>query len=135
LPTPVQPIRDRVLYHTPCHVRVAGGASPAEQLLRLIPGMAVDATDRGCSGMAGTFGLARRHYRASLRIGLGLMAAVRSSGIDYGATDCSACRIQMEQGTDKPTVHPVKLLARACGLLPERRPTAGPVLAGAPAGA
>jgi len=135
LPTPVQPIRDRVLYHTPCHVRVAGGASPAEQLLRLIPGMAVDATDRGCSGMAGTFGLARRHYRASLRIGLGLMAAVRSSGIDYGATDCSACRIQMEQGTDKPTVHPVKLLARACGLLPERRPTAGPVLAGSPAGA
>ena len=27
--------------------------------------------------------------------------------------------MQMEQGTDKPTVHPVKLLALAYGLMPE----------------
>jgi FAD/FMN-containing dehydrogenase/Fe-S oxidoreductase len=125
LPSPVRPLRDRVLYHAPCHVRVAGGTSPAEQLLRLIPGITVDATDRGCSGMAGTFGLARRHYRSSLRIGRPLMTAVRSGAVDYGATDCSACRIQMEQGTSKPTVHPVKLLARACGVLPERKAAGG----------
>jgi len=127
LPAPVHALSDRVLYHAPCHVRAAGGAggsSPAEQLLRLVPGLAVDATDRGCSGMAGTFGLSRRHYRASLRIGLGLMAAVRAPSVDYGATECSACRIQMEQGTAKPTVHPVKLLARSCGVLPFARPAA-----------
>ena len=86
-------------------------------MLRLIPGLALQVADRGCSGMAGTFGLARENYRTSLRVGLGLMSALRAAGVEAGATDCSACRIQMEQGTTKPTVHPVKLLAKAYGLL------------------
>jgi Fe-S oxidoreductase len=107
----------RVLYHTPCHARIGRDRSPAETLLRLVPGLELDATDRGCSGMAGTWGLSRRHYRTSLRVGLGLVSAMRGSGVDAGATECSACRIQMEQGTSKPTVHPVKLLARSYGLL------------------
>jgi len=112
----------RVLYHAPCHARVGGGRSPAEHLLRLLPGLSLEAADRGCSGMAGTFGLSRRHYRASLRAGLGLVTAIRSSGAEAGATECSACRLQMEQGTTKPTVHPVKLLAKAYGLLPGPAP-------------
>jgi Fe-S oxidoreductase len=112
-----EPQAARVLYHAPCHARAAAAPTPAEHLLRLIPGLAVQAADRGCSGMAGTFGLAREHYRASLRVGLGLVAAMRDGGVDAGATECSACRIQMEQGTTKPAVHPVKLLAKAYGLL------------------
>jgi len=112
----------RVLYHAPCHARGAGGGSPAEHLLRLLPGVSLEAADRGCSGMAGTFGLSRRHYRASLRAGLGLLTAIRSAGVGAGATECSACRLQMEQGTTKPTIHPVKLLAKAYGLLPGPAP-------------
>jgi FAD/FMN-containing dehydrogenase/Fe-S oxidoreductase len=111
-----RPVPGRVLYHAPCHARAGGAAAPAEQLLRLIPGLAVDAADRGCSGMAGTFGLSRDHYRASLRMGLGLVTAMRGA-VEAGATECSACRLQMEQGTTKPAVHPVKLLAKAYGLL------------------
>ena len=107
----------KVLYHTPCHLRAAATGSPSEQLLRFIPGLSLQAADRGCSGMAGTFGLAREHYRASLRAGLGLLSSLRSSSVEVGVTDCSACRIQMEQGTKKPTVHPIKLLAKAYGLL------------------
>jgi Fe-S oxidoreductase len=72
--------------------------------------------------MAGTFGLSRDHYRASLRMGLELISAMRGGGIEAGATECSACRIQMEQGTTKPVVHPVKLLAKAYGLLPGPAP-------------
>ena len=34
-----------------------------------------------------------------------------------GATECSACRLQMEQGTRKPTAHPIKLLVKSYGLL------------------
>jgi FAD/FMN-containing dehydrogenase len=112
----------RVLYHAPCHSRVGRGRSPAEHLLRLLPGIALEAADRGCSGMAGTFGLSRKHYRASLRAGLGLVTAIRSAGVEAGATECSACRLQMEQVTTKPTVHPVKLLAKAYGLLPGPAP-------------
>ena len=109
------PLATRVNYHAPCHVRSAGGTPAAERLLRLIPALDVRVIDRGCSGMAGTFGLGREHYRTSLRIGRGVMAAVRA-GDGVGATECSACRIQMEQGTSTPTVHPVKLLAKAYGI-------------------
>ena len=112
------PLTSRLLYHTPCHMRLNDGGSHAEHLLRLIPGLTLDATDHGCSGMAGTFGLSREHYRASLRSGINLVSSIRNSGFDAGATECSACRLQMEQGTTKPTVHPVKLLAKSYGLLP-----------------
>ena len=112
-----EPVEADVVYHVPCHVRVRHGTSPAEHLLRLIPGLSLQAADRGCSGMAGTYGLSRANYRSSLRAGLGLVSAMRNAAAEAGVTECSACRIQMEQGTTKPTVHPVKLLARAYGLL------------------
>jgi FAD/FMN-containing dehydrogenase/Fe-S oxidoreductase len=112
-----RPVPSRLLYHAPCHSRIVGAVTPAEHLMRLIPGLVVEPADRGCSGMAGTFGLAREHYRTSIRVGLGLVSAMRGGGVEAGATECSACRIQMEQGTTKPAVHPVKVLARAYGLL------------------
>lgn len=116
-----QPVPAKILYHAGCHEQVAAAIPPAEHLLRLVPELVVESADRGCSGMAGTFGLARENYRASLRMGLGLVTAMRADGIEAGATGCSACRLQMEQGTTKPTAHPVKILAKAYGLL--RGPT------------
>ena len=115
-----RPVAATVLYHAPCHARAAAGGPRGADLLRLVPGLTVDDADRGCSGMAGTFGLSRGHYRESLRIGRTLVSAVRDGICDAGATECSACKIQMEQGTSKPTVHPVKILAKAYGLLPGR---------------
>jgi FAD/FMN-containing dehydrogenase/Fe-S oxidoreductase len=112
-----RPVPARILYHAGCHEQAGGGPAPAEHLLRLIPGLVLETADRGCSGMAGTFGLARENYRASLRMGLGLVSAMRAAGIEAGATGCSACRLQMEQGTTKAAVHPVKILAKAYGLL------------------
>jgi Fe-S oxidoreductase len=44
---------------------------------------------------------------------------MQSSDLDIGATECTSCKIQMEQGTTTPTVHPLKLLALAYGLMPE----------------
>lgn len=105
-------------YHLPCHLRALSDDSPGEQLLRLIPGLRVERIERGCSGMAGTYGLNEKNFRSSLRAGFGLIAALRNPSIQVGATECSACKIQMEQGTKKPTVHPLKLLAIAYGLLP-----------------
>jgi len=113
-----RPTTARILYHAPCHVRARSPTSPAEHLLRLVPGIDLDATDRGCSGMAGSWGLHRDNHRASLRMGLGLVSAMRVNAVDVGATECSACRIQMEQGSTRPTVHPIKFLAGAWGLLP-----------------
>ena len=69
--------------------------------------------------MAGTFGLKRKNYRKSLRTGFALIDAVRSPTIIAGTTECSTCKIQMEQGTSKPTIHPIKIIALAYGLMPE----------------
>ena len=69
--------------------------------------------------MAGTWGLKSKNYVRSLKMGFGLINAVRDSTIVAGSTECSTCKIQMEQGTVKPTIHPIKILARAYGLMPE----------------
>ena len=89
------------------------------KLLRLIPGLQVEMIEKGCSGMAGTYGIKRKNYLNSLKMGFGLINAMRSTDIIAGTTECSACKIQMEQGTTKPTIHPIKILAMAYGLMPE----------------
>ena len=116
-----EPLPRRLLYHQPCHLRQSATVSATAGLLRLIPELNLDQRPTGCSGMAGTFGLDHEHYRTSLRIGRPLMTAVREPAVAAGVTECSACRIQMEQAADKPTLHPVVLLAIAAGLAPRER--------------
>jgi FAD/FMN-containing dehydrogenase/Fe-S oxidoreductase len=114
-----QPQRISVGYHVPCHLRALGVGAPSENLLRLIPGVRVNRIEKGCSGMAGLWGVKRENYRASLRAGLELISTVRDGPFQIGTTECSTCKMQMEQGSEKPTVHPIKLLALAYGLMPE----------------
>jgi Fe-S oxidoreductase len=114
-----KPINGTVSYHMPCHLKALGVGSPGENLMRLIPGLQVVRTERGCSGMAGTFGLKRENFRRSVRAGWGLISSLRDPRLQAGTTECSACKMQMEQGTTKPTVHPLKLLALSYGVMPE----------------
>jgi Fe-S oxidoreductase len=106
-------------YHMPCHLLALQVGSPGENLLRLIPGLSVHRIERGCSGMAGTYGLKKENYRNSLRAGWGLISALRESSVHAGTTECSTCKMQMEQATTKPTIHPLKVLAAAYGVRPE----------------
>ncbi|MEM8944216.1 MAG: anaerobic glycerol-3-phosphate dehydrogenase subunit C [Planctomycetota bacterium] len=115
------PLQARLGYHTPCHVKALQAGSPTESLLDLIPGLQIEPLEKGCSGIAGTYGLGRENYRNSLRAGLPLLTAVRTGDFKAATTNCSACKIQMEQGTSKPTIHPIKLVALAYGLMPELR--------------
>ena len=69
--------------------------------------------------MAGTFGMQQAHYRGSLRAGWKLISRLRDPKFQAGTTECCTCKMQMEQGVTKPTIHPVKLLALAYGLMPE----------------
>ena len=114
-----QPLNLVLGYHQPCHLRALEVGAPGESLLKLIRGVSVRRIERGCSGMAGTFGLKRENYRASLRAGWGLISAMRDPAVQFGTTECSSCKMQMEQGTTKPTIHPIKILALAYGLMPE----------------
>lgn len=113
----LKPLNAEVGYHLPCHLRAFDVGSPGENLMRLIPGLTVERIERGCSGMAGVWGLKRKNLRTSLRIGWGLITDLRDRDLQAGTTECSTCRLQMEQGASKPVMHPLKVLALAYGLL------------------
>ncbi len=115
----LKPVNFSVIYHEPCHSRVLYPHRPALKLLELIPGLQVHLAEAGCSGMAGTYGLQRKNFRTSIRIGRNLINKVRESSSQIGATECVACKLQMDQATTKPTVHPIALLAYAYGRMPQ----------------
>ncbi len=121
LPRPSEPFAARVGYHQPCHMRALDVGKPGYELLRSVLGLDVHFIDRGCSGMGGTYGLARDRFWLSRRAGRGLVKRLRDDDIEIGATECGACRIQMEQGVPKRTLHPLKLLAIGYGLNPSLR--------------
>ena len=119
LDTRFQPLPLRAAYHLPCHLRALHVATPLLELCGLIPSLSTSKIQSGCSGMAGMFGMETRNYELSLQIGSELMAAMQAPEILIGLTECSSCRLQMEQSAEKPTWHPLKLLAAAYGVMPE----------------
>lgn len=109
----------KVGFHTPCHVKFLSEVSPFIDLLRKIPGLTINPIEQGCSGMAGAYGITSQNFEMSLAIGKGLIAETQRPDLEIGATECSSCQMQMVQETTMPTVHPIKILAKAYGLLPE----------------
>lgn len=109
----------RIAYHQPCHLRVLDPRCCAPKLLSLIPGIEVENIDAGCSGMAGTWGLQRKNYRSSLRIGWPVISKMRSAKVSIATTECSACKMQIEHGSDRKTLHPLKIVAHAYGRMPK----------------
>ena len=121
LPRPHEPLHARVGYHQPCHLRALDVGMPGLDLMRRIPELDVEFINRGCSGMGGTYGLGRDQFRTSLRAGRDLLRRLKDGDIEVGATECGACRIQMEQGLTKRTLHPIKFLSLGYGLNPSLR--------------
>ena len=113
----LKPLNAVVGFHVPCHLRALHQVSYGQRILQLIPGLSVREIEKGCSGMAGTFGLTRKNFRSSLRIGWDLIVAIRAKQIQVGSTECSACKMQIEQAGNKAVVHPIKLLAKSYGVL------------------
>jgi Fe-S oxidoreductase len=68
--------------------------------------------------MAGTFGLKARNYEVSLAAGRPMLERLARPATLFGSTECSTCRLQMEDGTGKRTLHPAQYLALAYGLTP-----------------
>ena len=50
-------------------------------LLKLIPGIDIESLDRGCTGMAGTFGIAAEHFEQSVQIGDPLIRTLQTNSI------------------------------------------------------
>jgi Fe-S oxidoreductase len=106
-------------HHVPCHQKALHGPAAGPRLLALIPGVTVHTIDVSCSGMAGTWGLKAVNYDASMTAGRRMFEEVNRPRVVFGSTECSACRVQMQEGSGKRALHPVQYLAYAYGLLPE----------------
>ena len=106
-------------HHVPCHVKALEDSPAGPKLLSLIPGLRVHTIDVSCSGMAGTFGLKEKNYALSLEAGRPMLDELRRPRVLFGSTECSACKLQMEDGAAKRTLHPAQFLALAYGLMPE----------------
>ena len=121
LKTDFTPMDLTVGYHTPCHLKALQQGTPLADLVGLIPGVKVERVNGGCSGMAGAYGLTVENFQTSLKLGQPLFEALKSPTIQVGSTECGSCKMQMEQGNPRATLHPLKLLALAYGLMPELR--------------
>ena len=104
-------------YHGPCHLCVLGGAGASIELLTSLTHLDVVDVSTGCCGMAGTCGMQKKNYELSLEIGRETADALNAVETGFAMTECGACKMQIEHMTDKKVIHPVKLLARAYGLL------------------
>jgi Fe-S oxidoreductase len=119
LRTDFQPLDLTVGHHVPCHLKALQLGVAGPRLLALIPRLRAHTIDVSCSGMAGTFGLKAENFTASLAAGRPMLERLARDDIHFGSSECSPCRMQMEQGADKRCLHPVQYLALAYGLMPE----------------
>jgi Fe-S oxidoreductase/FAD/FMN-containing dehydrogenase len=106
-------------HHVPCHLKALGRPAAAPDLLALIPDLRVQLIDVGCSGMAGTYGLQASNYQNSRAAGRTMLEEMARPRVLFGSTECSTCRLQMEDFSSKRTLHPAQYLALAYGLMPE----------------
>jgi Fe-S oxidoreductase len=118
LRTDFRPLDLAIGHHVPCHLKALGRPPAGPGLLKLIPGVRVHAIDVGCSGMAGPYGLRADNYDTSREAGRPMLDELARPEWGFGSSECSACRLQMEDGAGKRTLHPVQYLALAYGILP-----------------
>ncbi|MCE5273400.1 FAD-binding protein [bacterium] len=111
----------KLAYHMPCHLKALQIGQPGLGFLSRVAGLEIVESQAACCGIAGTFGMKKQHFDLSLKIGEKLFQALEAEGVSAGLSECSTCRLQMEQ-SGKGTYHPAEVLAAALGLenLPSR---------------
>jgi FAD/FMN-containing dehydrogenase/Fe-S oxidoreductase len=117
---PLVPLQEtRALLHGHCHQKAFDAVSPAQRLLRLIPGLDVELVESSCCGMAGSFGFDADHFDISMRMAeLSLLPAVRAAAADtLIVADGTSCRHQIADGTrvsgQRQALHVARVLERA----------------------
>jgi glycerol-3-phosphate dehydrogenase subunit C len=81
--------------------------------MELIPGLKVESFSDKCCGMGGTYGLKSKNYDLSMKIGQRLFEEIKGSEADQLVTGCGACSMQIQQGTMRESIHPLRLMSLA----------------------
>jgi len=123
LNTDFQPVRQRLAYHAPCHLKSQGIGRPWLRVLRAVPGIEIEEIKTDCCGMAGTYGFKSEKYSISMNIGRELFDSILSFQPDAVVTECGSCQMQIQHGTHLRTVHPAEILFAAYQPAQERSNT------------
>ena len=107
----------KVSYHVPCHLRVQNMGYKTRDVLRLVPGTAIDVIER-CSGHNGTYAVKTRFRDAAVKIGRPVVQKVAAAKPDHYTSDCPMAGHQIETGLEDmgPPEHPLRLLRLAYGI-------------------
>ena len=107
------PIAARALVHGHCHQKAFGAFDAVTETLQLVPGLAVEAIESSCCGMAGAFGYGADTIDVSLAMGeLSLLPAVRNAQSDtLIVADGTSCRHQIKDGSGREALHVARVLA------------------------
>jgi Fe-S oxidoreductase len=110
-------IPQKVLYHTPCHLRAQNIGLPARDLLKLT-GAKVELVQQ-CSGVDGTWGYKEQNYTLSKEVAFKLSEVLKKKGEGVLCGDCHLANyaIYEESGNKTLPLHPIQILAAAYGLL------------------
>jgi glycerol-3-phosphate dehydrogenase subunit C len=105
-------IQGRIIYYPPCHLREQGIGTPYLELLRMIPGINVEAIQGPfyCCGLGGIMGFKKDFHESSLQLGEGLMEKILEMNPENLVTDCLSCRIQFHQILPYKVAHPIEIL-------------------------
>jgi len=122
LKAPLCPSPGKFVYHLPCHLAAAGDETVTLRLLREHFGVEVRDLHAGCCGLSGTFGMQKKNYELASQISESLAKALRAQALEtespaLALTECAACKMQIEHIARVKAIHPIKLIARAYGLI------------------
>jgi len=117
LKAPTEPVPDEFVYHLPCHLCAVGDETVTLRLLGEHFRVKVTDLRAGCCGLSGTFGMQKKNYDLADRIFESLKNAIAMASSRNVLTECAACKMQIEHIGEVVVTHPIKLLARAYGLV------------------
>jgi Fe-S oxidoreductase len=105
----------RALLHGHCHQKAFAVMSSVQQVLAMVPELAVETVESSCCGMAGSFGYDAKHYDTSMAMGeLSLLPAVREADADcLIVADGTSCRHQIKHGASREAIHVARVLEMA----------------------
>lgn len=117
LKLPLKPVAARALLHGHCHQKAFDAFGAVQQVLKLVPELAVETIDSSCCGMAGSFGYGADTIDVSLAMGeLALLPAVRRAPAEaIIVADGTSCRQQIRDGSGRAALHAVRVLAQSLG--------------------
>jgi FAD/FMN-containing dehydrogenase/Fe-S oxidoreductase len=110
----LKPLAKKALLHGHCHQKAFGAMPSVERVLRMVPGLDVQAVPGSCCGMAGSFGYEAEHYEVSMKMGeASLLPAVRQAPADaLIVADGTSCRHQIADGAGRSALHVARILAQ-----------------------